>query len=1127
MSAIGRSVRPLDWQEKTTGTARYAADQPPEGTLVARVLRSPLPHADLRGLDASAALRVPGVHAVITAADFPAGRLYEHSGAPYSDRPPLAVDRVLYVGHEIAAVAAETAEAADEAVRRIKVRYRRRKPVLTVADALAPGAPQLHRRADGGNVAVATAEHWGDVDLAQANAHVSTRGTFRYPRVTHACMEPNTTIAWWHDERLEMWTSSQAPHFVVHELAALFGLELDQVVCRDVAVGGGFGSKSKISEHEALAAALSMKCGRPVLIELTRAEEFAFTKPRHAFETTLEAHADADGRLCFLDTVIDVDNGAYNHYGPSVMRAGIKQLGSMYRPDAVRWDARLVDTNLVPGGQFRGYGQPQTAIALETAMDELAEKCGQDPIEFRIHNSGLPDTTQLSGSQIGSNRLRECLAQVRERIDWDAKRNGGRVRPGTGPLRGVGVSSGMHASGSYAYPGGNTSAAGIEVRTTGEVVVRFGGADAGTGQRTILGQIAAEVLGVPMDRVSVIMADWDETPPDMGAWSSRGTHMGGHAVRQTAEAVAARLCELGADKLGTAEVEVRDGRVASAADSVAIEDLVDLADESVDGSLRIDTEYVEPKMQPYWTGIPRPNISATYAYAAHAIEVEVDPGTGVIRVVGYAAVHDIGRAINPALVEGQIVGGAIQGLGAALGEKLIYEDGRLVNDGYLHYPLPRATTVPSMDVTLIEGPEPAGPFDAKSVGEIALIPAAPALLNAVYDATGIRFRELPLTPDVVLAALRERDGVRPRRHHLARRPSRWQIELFRRLYPYGLHLLLDRLGTRFARRRTPRPVEQVTRPGTVAEAVAELAAPDTAVIGGGTDLLVQRDQALTFPTVLVGTGGIATMRNVDEQPDGSWWIGAAVTLAELAAWAEGRVPMLAEAVRTIASAQIREVATVGGNLGQEKRCWFFRNGFDCYKRGGVSCPCYAVQGDHRLHHAAIGGHRCQAVTPSDLATVFDALDARVRLTGPSGSREISLAELYVGPAELDLRRDELVEAVLLPAGVAERVGAFAKLQQWDGDFALVSVALCVSPDPDGRWASVRYTFGGLAATPWRPRRLCAELAGTTPTADIVTSLLDKELEWEAHPLPGNRWKLDAAVGLAREVTERALGVGHE
>lgn len=1115
MSAIGRSVRPLDWQEKTSGTARYAADRLPEGTLVARVLRSPLPHADIRRLDVSAALRVPGVHAVVTAADFPAGRLYEHSGAPYSDRTPLAVDRVLYVGHEVAAVAAETAEAAEEAVRRIEVRYRRRRPVLTVADALAPGAPQLHRRADGGNVAVATADHWGDLDLAQANAAYSTRGTFRYPRVNHACMEPNTTVAWWHDERLEMWTSSQAPHFVVHELAALFGLELDQVVCRDVAVGGGFGSKSKISEHEALAAALSMKCGRPVLIELTRAEEFAFTKPRHAFETTLAAYADADGRLCFLDAAIDVDNGAYNHYGPSVMRAGIKQLGSMYRPDAVRWDARLVDTNLVPGGQFRGYGQPQTAIALETAMDELAEQCGQDPIDFRIRNAGLPDTTQLSGSQVGSNRLRECLETVRERIGWDRKRG-----PERRPYRGVGVSSGMHASGSYAYPGGNTSAAGIEIRSTGEVVVRFGGADAGTGQRTILGQIAAEVLDVPMDRVSVIMADWDETPPDMGAWSSRGTHMGGHAVRQTADALADRLRELGAAKLGTDEVSLRDGCVASATDSIAVESLID-------GALRVDTEYVEPRMQPYWTGIERPNISATYAYAAHAVEVEVDPGTGAVRVLDYAAVHDIGRAINPALVEGQIVGGAVQGLGAALGERLVYEGGRLVNAGYLHYPLPRSTTVPAIDVTLIEGPEPAGPFDAKSVGEIALIPAAPALLNAVYDATGIRFRELPLTPDVVLTALRERDGARPRRHHLARRPARWQIELFRRLYPHGLHALLDRVGTRFATRRTPRPVERIAQPETLAAAAAELASPDAVVIGGGTDLLVQRDQGLVFPAVLVGTGGIAAMRGIEEQPDGGWRIGAAVTLAELATWAGPVVPMLAEAVGTIASAQIREVATVGGNLGQEKRCWFFRNGFDCYKRGGVSCPCYAVDGDHRLHHAAIGGHRCQAVTPSDLATAFDALDARIRLTGPRGSRDVPAAELYAGPAELDLRPGELVEAVLLPAGVSARTGAFAKLQQWDGDFALVSVALCVEPGPDGRWESARYSFGGLAATPWRPRRLGAELAGTTPTADIVTSLLDKELEWEAHPLPGNRWKLDAAVGLAREATDRVLGGGRE
>ncbi|PBC35910.1 hypothetical protein CJ178_31225 [Rhodococcus sp. ACPA4] len=1119
MKVVGQRVRPIDWVEKSTGTASYAADNPPEGTLVVRVLRSPFPHARIRHLDVSPALKVPGVHAVITAADFAPGKIYEHSGAPYSDRPPMATDRVLYVGHEIAAVAAETIEAADEGVRRIKVRYRRLRPLLSVPDALAKGAPVLHQRESGTNVAVEAADHWGDVDVALGNARVTTKSTYRYPRVNHACMEPNTTLAWWHDERLELWTSSQAPHFVVHELSALFGLRLDQVVCRDVSVGGGFGSKSKISEHEALAAALSMKTSRPVLIALTREEEFAFTKPRHEFVTTLQAHADETGRLCFLDAVIDVDNGAYNHYGPSVMRAGIKQLGSMYRPDAVRWDARLVDTNLVPGGQFRGYGQPQTGIALETAMDELAELCEMDPLEFRVRNAGRPHTQALSGSKVGSNRLAECLEQLRVRTDWDEKR-----RADT-PLRGIGVASGMHASGSYAYPGGNTSASGVEVRSNGEVVVRFGGSDAGTGQRTILAQIAAEILDIPLDSVQVIMTDWDETPPDMGAWSSRGTHMGGHAVRQTAEAMASRLCELGAEKLGAAatDVRLRGGRVEADADGVDIADLVVAAPETVDGSLRIDTEYIEQRMQPYWTGIPRPNISATYSFAAHAVEVEVDNDTGVITVLNYSAVHDIGRAINPTLVEGQIIGGVVQGLGAALGERLIYEGGRPVNPAYLHYPVPRSTMAPSIDVALVEGPEEAGPLDAKSVGEIALIPAAPALLNAVYAATGIRFRELPLTPDVVLTALRAREGAQPRRHHLARRPSRWQIELFRKLYPVGMHFVLDRWGTRFARRATPRAIERVELPVSVSAAVAELGGKGTAVIGGGTDLLVQRDQGLTFPTVLIGTSAITSMRGIDQLPDGRWRLGAAVTLVELENWADGKVELLAEAVRTIASGQIREVATLAGNLAQQKRCWFFRNGFDCYKRGGGSCPCYAVTGDHRLHHSAIGAHRCQAVTPSDLATAFDALGGEVVVSSAAGSRTLSISELYSGPGELSLKSSEMIETVLLPADIFSLRSTFAKLQQWDGDFALVSVAAAARVNADGTWQSARYVFGGIAPTPWSPQGLGRVLAGTAPTAEAVITSLEKEFEWEAHPLPGTRWKLDAALGLARKATARLIG----
>ncbi len=294
------------------------------------------------------------------------------------------------------------------------------------------------------------------------------------------------------------------------------------------------------------------------------------------------------------------------------------------------------------------------------------------------------------------------------------------------------------------------------------------------------------------------------------------------------------------------------------------------------------------------------------------------------------------------------------------------------------------------------------------------------------------------------------------------------------------------------------------------------------MIGGGTDLMAQRDQGLAAPLVVIGTSAVASMRRIRTVDRGRIEIGAAVTLAELADWARTRVPILTSVVTTIASAQIRQVATVAGNLGQEKRCWFFRNDFDCYKRGGVTCPCYAIEGDHRLHHAAIGAHRCQAVTPSDLATVFDALDARIRLVSATGSREVTVTDLYVGPGELGLRAGEVIEAVLLPAEVGEVVGVFDKLQQTEGDFALVSVALCVRPDAEGRWASARYTFGGLAARPWSPAKLNAGVLGRRPGTAEVTTLLDHELEWEAHPLPGNRWKLDAAVGMAARVTSQAL-----
>jgi CO/xanthine dehydrogenase Mo-binding subunit/CO/xanthine dehydrogenase FAD-binding subunit len=1082
---VGKRVRPVGWEGRTGGTDAYAGDLPMEGVLVGRLLRSPYPHALITHLDTSRARAMPGVRAVITAADFAKGVRYIHSGGDKSDRSPLADGVVRYVGEEVAAVAADTEEQAERALAAIDVRYRRLRAPLTLDEALAPGAPRLHERKHGDpNVSMHEKGTWGDVELGRREGTLSTRGTYWYPRVAHAVMEQNICIARWdaERERFELWTSTQAPHFVVNELAHVFGLRRDQVICREVAVGGGFGSKSKVSEHEAPAAALARASGRTVKIALTREEEFADTKPRHAFRVDFEARADRAGRIRLFEARIDVDNGAYNHFGPSVMHVGVKTLGSIYTPDGAAWDARLVDTALTPGGQFRGYGSPQTTFAQECAVDELAEKAGIDPLEFRIRNANRPGTTTLCGARLVTARLDDCLVAVRGAIGWDEKRRSRKTD------RGVGVAAAMHGSGSYAIPGSNTSMAAIDLYSDGHARVRFGGADAGTGQRTILAQIAAEELGLSYERVEVLSIDSELTPIDQGAWSSRGTHMTGHAVRKAASELAARL---------------HGGETVP-----------------VGGVLTHEASFTDEIMEPPGSS-KTPNFSATYTFAAHAVEVEVDRGTGRVRILDYVAAHDIGKAINPTMVEGQIIGGIAMGLGAVLGEELIYEAGRPVNPAYLNYALPRAADLPRIRPILIEEGDPGGPYGAKSIGELSVIPAAPAVANAIYDAIGVRIRELPITPDKILRALAAKERKPPRRNRIWARPGRWQIEITRRAYPLGLHWVLDRIGTRFAKRRTPRPIASVEAPGSLEAAYAALG-PDTTAIGGGTDALLQRRQNLIAPTRIVSLGEIEELGVLGTAADGALEIGAGVTLARVARELAESVPVIAAAVASIASPQVRAVATVGGNLVQAKRCWFFRNGFDCYKRGGATCPCYAVQGDHRFYHAAVDAHRCQATTPSDLATALLALDAEVVIGRSGGERVVPLADFYTGPGETILEPGQLVTRVRIPRSALARRAAFEKLGLWQGDFAIVSAALSASIDADGRWRDVRVVLGALAPTPWRARRTEQALEGKVVTPEDVRRALDDELDRVGHPLERNAWKLDAAVGVATNVSARLL-----
>lgn len=1083
MTVVGQRVRAIGWDKRTAGTDAYTDDLPFTDVLVGRILRSQHPYADILSVDTVRAQKLSGVRAVITAADFPKGARYIHSGGATSDRGPLADGVVRYLGEEIAAVAADTEEQAEAALAAIDVRYRPKKGPLTIDEALAPGALAIHARTTGEkNVSLRSTGAWGDVEKGRREGTVVVRGTYRYPRVGHAVMEQNVTIARWdaEHERFELWTSTQAPHFVVHELAKVFGLRPQQVICREVAVGGGFGSKSKVSEHEALAAALARKSGRLVKIALSREEEFAFTKPRHAFRTRFEARADREGRIRLFEARIDVDNGAYNHFGPSVMHVGVKTLGTIYTPDGAAWDARLVDTAITPGGQFRGYGSPQTSFALESAVDELAEQLHIDPIELRIRNANKAGSVALCGAKLTTARLDDCLRAVGDAIGWEKKKRSKRMD------RGVGVAAAMHGSGSYAIAGSNTSMAAIDLYDDGRARVRFGGADAGTGQRTILAQIAAEELRLPYEKVEVLSIDSELTPIDQGAWSSRGTHMTGHAVRKASRELAERL---------------RAGERVPA-----------------NGALTHEASYTDAIMEPPGSS-KTPNFSASYTFTAHAVEVEVDRATGRIKILDYVAAHDIGRAINPTMVEGQIIGGVAMGLGAVLGEELIYENGRLVNPAYLHYALPRAADLPRIRPILIEDPDPNGPYGAKSIGELGVIPAAPAVANAIYDAVGIRLRDLPFTPDKVLAALAEKDGRRPRRFRIWARPRRWQIELTRRAYPLGLHWALDTIGTRFAKRRPRRAIVSVDAPASADAAVAALG-KDAAPIGGGTDLLLQRRQGLANPMRLVSLGEIPVFGTISTAADGTLEIGATVTLARVARELHDRVPVLAEAAASIASSQVRAVATVGGNLVQANRCWFFRNGFECYKRGGATCPCYAVDGDHRFYHAAIDAHRCQAVTPSDLATALVALDAEVVVKGRAGERIVAMDRLYKGPGETVLDEGELVAKVRVPRPSLERRAAFEKLGLWQGDFALVSAAVAADVDDGGRWHDVRVVLGAIAPVPWRAHATERALEGRAVTADDLHGALDRELDREGHPLARNAWKLDAALGLATRVSGR-------
>jgi CO/xanthine dehydrogenase Mo-binding subunit/CO/xanthine dehydrogenase FAD-binding subunit len=1118
---VGTAIRHPEWAERTLGEMVYAGDVRLRGTLVGLALRSPHPHAEIRSIDFSAAEQAKGVRAVITARDF-SERNYRDYGT--GDRWPIARGRTIYHGHEVAVVAADTLLEAKRAVGLIKVRYRVRKAATTLEASLRPGAPVVHPERAPDNVATSAVRRFGEPDAARRAASHVVRGRYGCGIQAHACMEPQSVLAQWEADTglMNIWTPTQSPRSLQSEIAWVLGLGVDRVRLHRVAVGGDFGSRVKTSDIEVLSAMLSRKSGFPVCMAFSRSEEFALTKRQHECWIDLETGADQEHVVRYRAAKVTVENGAFIHGGSNMMNYCSILLGSQYRLEGAEIAGQSIYTHRRPGGAFRGAGGPQAVFAIESQMDELAEQLGVDPIELRLRNLNREGDETITGWRIESARAAACLETVRRELGWDAARNNG------GNGRGVGVALAIHVSGAIVSAATAHAEVSIEIGHNGGVVLSSGCSDPGTGETALIAQICANELGVELDQIVVRTMDTMTTPYDPGAGASRATMITGGAVSAAARRMADMLRDAAAVRFNVApeSVQLEAGFACSGAKRVPIGEIAASHSDAVAGVLRLQhDEVVSNPIVPLTAADPGfGNLSPAYSFAAHGVEIEVDSETGAVRVLRVVAAHDAGTVINPVGAEGQVVGGVVMGIGAALGEQLLYDGGRQVVTSYADYAMPRATEAPPVNVIFVDGASTTGPHGGKSVAEIALMPIAPAIANAIAHATGVRIRDLPISPDKIVRAMHERNRAPEKIRSILARPDRWWSDLVRRAYPLGLREALHRWGpSTAAHTRCHGEMLAFLRPSSSEEVTAALSA-ETRPAGGGTDLLALADQGFSLPARIVGTIGCTDMRDVAFN-NGDLAIGGAVTLAGLL---EALVPRrsrgeaaLRETVEHIATPQLRETATVAGNLCQAKRCWFYRSGFDCYKRGGFARPCYAVSGDHRYYHAVLGAGRCQAVTPSDLATTLTALEAVIDIRSARHARRLPIEELYTGPGETALADDELLHSIIVPAHALRRATHFVKKAMTSDGFAIVSACASLAWEKSGA-LHCRAVLGGVANIPYRALPTEAVLAAE-PVDEQRIKLAAHAWANQAHPLRDNGWKITAASAVLR----RALTAAHD
>ncbi len=749
---VGKNVTRVESLSHVLGRSKYTADYLYDKMLYVKVVRSKHPHALIKRIDTSKARNAPGVVAVLTAEDIPG---INDWGYTFPDQPLLSYDKVRFLGDGVALVAAESIDQAESAVELVDVDYEPLQPIFSPLEAL-KSQVKIHEK---GNIAYQCRLRKGDVTKAFLDSDVVVENEYKTPQQEHAYMEPEAAIAIPEpDGSVTIIGSLQSPFTVQMNVAKILGYSLDKVRVIQAATGGGFGGKDDIPPEVASRAALvAIRTGRVAFLGHTREESITAHNKRHAYLIKYKSGATKKGKLTAAEIEIISDVGAYASHGPYVLwRSTVHSTGPYEVPNA-KVDSYLVYTNKLYGGSFRGFGNPQIQFAAESQLDELARLLNMDPVELRMNNVLKPGSLTVSSQCLDhSVGIEDCLKTAAELSKWKDKRNALQNQSGV-KRRGIGVGLMWHGN-STSRGAPDYSAASVIVNKDGSIRFRTGITEMGQGTHTGIVQIISEILGVPADMIHVDNPDTSAVPDSGPTHASRGLVRGGAAAMVAAYKIRENLNKVAAEILGCKEdeVEILDAKAYSKNNPSKTVNFQELALQCYNIGLNPSCfgYFRAPKMvfdQENGQGEAYSN----FTFAAHIVEIEVDIETGQIQVLKVTPVYDAGKAINPLLLKGQIEGAALQGMGYAIMEEIVYDGAVIMNPTFQDYHIPTSMDIPEIDPTLVEHRFRYGPFGAKGMGEAPLIPMASAIANAIYNAVGVRIKELPATPERVLAAIQK------------------------------------------------------------------------------------------------------------------------------------------------------------------------------------------------------------------------------------------------------------------------------------------------------------------------------------------------------------------------------------